>query len=51
MESTWPGRATILCKLIALDAEEQGLTVRFCLDDPGIPAGPDAEYIASYKLE
>ena len=35
----------------ALDAEERGLTVRFCLDDPDIPAGADTEYIASYRLE
>ena len=34
----------------ALTAEENGLTMQFCINDPGIPAEPDTEYIASYLL-
>ena len=32
----------------ALAAEEKGLDIRFCIDDPGLAAEPDTEYIASY---
>ena len=34
----------------ALAAEERGLDVQFCISDPGIAAGPDTEYIASYQI-
>ena len=34
----------------ALAAEEDGLNVRFSISDPGIDAGPNREYIASYLL-
>jgi len=34
----------------ALAAEEAGLNVRFSLSDPGIPAEPGTEYIASYQI-
>ena len=35
----------------ALTAQEDGLTVRFALSDPGIPAEAGTEYIASYLLD
>ena len=34
----------------ALAAEESGLNVRFSINDPGIDAGPNREYIASYTF-
>ena len=34
----------------ALATEEDGLNVRFAISDPGIDAGPNREYIASYLL-
>ena len=33
-----------------LTAAECGLNVSFCIDDPGLPAGENTVYIASYKL-
>ena len=35
----------------ALAAEESGLDIRFNINDPGIAAGPDTEYIATYLLQ
>ena len=35
----------------ALAAEENGLSIQFCISDPGIAAEPDTEYIASYLLQ
>ena len=34
----------------ALTAAEDGLDAQFSLSDPGIPTGPDTEYIASYLV-
>ena len=35
----------------ALVAEADGLSAEFCIDDPGIAAGSDMEYIASYQFQ
>lgn len=35
----------------ALVAEKKGLSIEFCIDDPGIAAKADMEYIASYQLQ
>ena len=34
----------------ALVAEESGISAEFCINDPGIAAGADMEYIASYQI-
>lgn len=39
-----------LCHFV-LSAEERGLNVQFCNSDPGIAAGSDTEYIASYIIQ
>ena len=35
----------------ALAAEENGLNIQFCINDPGIVTEPDTEYIASYLFQ
>ena len=35
----------------ALAAEENGLNLQFCINDPGIPTEPDTEYIATYLFQ
>ena len=35
----------------ALAAEEDGLNIQFCINDPGIVMKPDTEYIASYLFQ
>ena len=35
----------------ALAAEESGLDIQFCVNDPGIVTEPDTEYIASYSIK
>ena len=35
----------------ALAAEENGLNIQFCINDPGIPTEPDTEYIVTYLFQ